>query len=94
MEKIPLGSIGRRSHVGGAMPFEGHAPRSDLLIPERRIKIVGESVSDLADNPEIIPDRLVDQTEAVSSSCSISIGAEWLIVSQQFRYFLRIIYKK
>ena len=50
-----------------------------------------KSVSDLPDQPQIVADRPAYQSEAVDSACSTSVCTQWLIVSQQFPNFLRII---
>jgi hypothetical protein len=52
---------------------------------------VSESVSDLADQAEIIADGLVNQAEAIGSPRPAPECAEWLIVQKQFSHFLRII---
>nr|WP_254510292.1 hypothetical protein [Anatilimnocola floriformis] len=83
VEQLPGSGTSWRFHVRFPMPLKRACPAFDGLFIEGRNQIMGESVSDLAHQPQIVAHHFADEAKAVKRSDPIPIRPQGLVVLEQ-----------
>lgn len=63
-------------------PAEAFTPRADLLVGKGRGQVMGESVPDFADQPQVVADGPAQQAHAVRRPNTPAASSDWSVLQQ------------